>query len=317
VPPPPDARSAPSPAPSAVSGLAGRHPVALVWLGTLLYSTGPVMVGAASASGPVLSFWRLWIGVVVMGAATLVHMRLTGGRPDREGWRWSAKAGAAFGVHQLLFMIAVQTTSVVDVTLMQVLAPLFVSVLAVRLFGERPGHRFRLWSLVAILGAAVVVLAGAAGPDGAPLGMALAAANVAFFAVFFVVSKQARAFIDVVPFLFGMILAAAVTVSAFVAVTGERPGSATGRDLALAAAIAVVPGALGHLVSTFPLRTVAANVPPVIQLTIPFLAGAMAWVLLGQRITALHLVGGLVTIIGVAGAIRSNSVRPVAGDGVP
>ncbi|HUF31866.1 MAG TPA: DMT family transporter [Acidimicrobiales bacterium] len=289
-----------------------RRPVALVWLGVLLYSTGPVMVGASSVSGPVLSFWRLWIGVVVMGAATLVHVRVSGRVPDRTGWSWAARAGVAFGLHQLAFMSAIKATSVVDVTLMQVLAPMFVAVLAIPLFGERPGVTFRLWSLVAVLGAATVVLAGASGPEGAPLGMALAVLNVGFFAVYFVWSKRARDHIDVVPFLLGVVVAAGLTVTAYVVVAGEAPGSATGRDLALAAAIALVPGALGHFVSTWPLRWLGANVPPVIQLTMPFLAGGLAWLVLGQVITPLHLLGGLVTVAGVAGAVLSPSGRRLA-----
>jgi drug/metabolite transporter (DMT)-like permease len=289
-----------------------RRPLVLVWVGVLLYSTGPVMVGASAASGPVLSFWRLWIGVVVMGAATAVHVRVSGRRPDRVGWSWAARAGVAFGLHQLAFMSAIKATSVVDVTLMQVLAPVFVAVLAIPLFGERPGAAFRLWSSVAVLGAAVVVLAGASGPTGDPFGMGLAVLNVAFFALYFVWSKRARDHIDVVPFLLGVVLVAGLTVSAYVVATGEAPATAGARDLTLAAAIAVVPGALGHFVSTWPLRWVAANIPPVVQLTMPFLAGALAWVLLGQAVTPLHVAGGLVTVAGVAGATLSPSARRLA-----
>lgn len=289
-----------------------RRPVVLIWVGVLLFSIGPVLVGASAVSGPVLSFWRLWFGVAVMGAATIVHVRVTGRRPDRVGWSWAGRAGVAFGLHQLAFMSAIKATSVVDVTLMQVLSPMFVALLAAPLFGERPGAAFRLWSVVAVLGAGIVVLAGASGPEGAPLGMVLAIVNVALFAVYFVWSKQGRDHIDVVPFLFGVVLAAGVTVSAYVVAAGESPGSATAKDLLLAATIAVVPGALGHFVSTWPLRWVAANIPPVLQLTTPFLAGALAWLLLDQRITALHLLGGLVTVAGVAGAILSPSGRRLA-----
>jgi drug/metabolite transporter (DMT)-like permease len=57
---------------------------------------------------------------------------------------------------------------------------------------------------------------------------------------------------------------------------------------------------------------VAANIPPVLQLTTPFLAGALAWVFLSQPITVLHLVGGLVTVAGVAGAVLSPSGRTLA-----
>jgi drug/metabolite transporter (DMT)-like permease len=281
----------------------------------LLFSTGPVVVASSSTTGPVLSFWRLWIGAVLMGALTLVHVRASGRRPDRIGWRWAARCGVAFGVHQLFFMVASKATSVVDVTLMQVVQPVVVGVLAAVLFGERPGRTFRLWSAVAIAGAVVVVLAGAGGPDGDPVGMALAAANVVCFAFYFVWSKQARDHIDTVPFLFGVVVAAGAVVGAFVLVAGESVGAIGGPDLLRALFIAAVPGALGHFVTTWPLRQVAANVPPVMQLAVPFLAGGMAWLLLDQRITLLHVAGGLLTVAGVVGSLLSPSGRRLVAPG--
>ena len=289
--------------------LGERYPLALIVFGVFVFSTGPVLVQWSDVTGPVLSFWRLWIGVAGTGLLTLVHIRVSGRAPSREGWVWSGRAGIAFGFHQLMFMIAIKATSVVDVTLMQVLAPIVVAILAVPMFGERPGSRFRVWSLVAVAGAAVVAAAGSTGPEGEPAGMALAAGNVVLYALFFVWSKQGRGHIDVVPFLFGVMTLAAITVSAFVVVAGERPGSIDGGDLALAAAIALVPGGLGHFVSTWPLRWVPANIPPLLQLAIPFLSGGLAWLLLDEGITVLHVVGGCLTIAGVAGAIRSPAGR--------
>lgn len=273
----------------------------------LLFSTGPVTVASATTTGPVLSFWRLWIGAVLMGALTLVQVRRSGARPDRVGWTWAARCGVAFGVHQLFFMTAIRATSVVDVTLMQVLQPVFVGVLAAALFGERPGRTFRLWSFVAIVGAAIVVLAGAGGPNGNPVGMLLAAANVLFFAFYFVWSKQARDHIDTVPFLFGVVVAAGIVVGLYDMATGAAIGGIGRDDLLRAAFIAAVPGALGHFVTTWPLRQVPANVPPVMQLATPFLAGGLAWLLLDQRITPLHVLGGAVTVAGVVGSLRSPS----------
>ncbi len=292
-----------------------RRPLLLIALGVVLFSTGPVVVASATTSGPVLSFWRLWIGAAVMGTLSLVQIRRSGVRPDGVGWRWAGRCGVAFGIHQLFFMVAIRRTSVVDVTLMQVLQPVFVGFLAAALLGERPGRRFRAWSLVAVAGAAVVVLAGAGGPTGSPVGMALAALNVAFFAVYFVWSKQARDHIDTVPFLFGVVVAAGVLVGLFDLVAGEPVTSITAPDLGRALFIAVIPGALGHFVTTWPLRQVAANVPPVMQLAMPFLAGGLAFVFLGQPITWLHVVGGGITIVGVVGSLRSPSaaVLVVAG----
>ena len=281
----------------------------LVGFGVLLFALGPVLVAGSRVTGPVMSFWRLWFGVLLLGLASAVHFRATGRWPSRAGWVWAAAAGVAFGIHQLFFMSALRMTSVVDVTLMQVLQPLLVAALATRMFHERPGPRFRAWSMVAIVGAVVVALAGASGPGGDPLGVAFAALNVVFFAFYFVWSKRARSEIDVVPFLFGVAATAAVLVSLFVWLTGEAPTSATRGDLLVALAIAVGPGALGHFVSTWPLRWVAANVPPLFQLAIPFVAGFLAWVLLGEGISTAHVVGGIVTVVGAAGAVRSPAGR--------
>jgi drug/metabolite transporter (DMT)-like permease len=287
--------------------MAERSPVSLVVVGVVLFSTGPVMVGAASVSGPIFSFWRLWIGVVVLAGATVVHGKVIRSWPSATGWRWAVQAGAMFGLHQLAFMTALRLTSVVDVTLMNTLAPVVVAILAVPLFGERPGPAFRLWSLVAIAGAAVVALASAAGPQGDPVGMILAAVNVVAYAVYFVWSKQAREHIDTVPFLFGSTVAAALTVTAFVLAASEPVWSIDAHDLLLCAAVALLPGALGHFSVTWSLRWVPANLPPVLMLAIPVLSGAMAWVLLDETVTAVQVLGGVLTIAGVAGALRSTS----------
>jgi drug/metabolite transporter (DMT)-like permease len=288
---------------------AERQPVALVGSGVFLFALGAVLVAGTHASGPVVSFWRLWFGVALLGVVFAVYAGVTGRRPSPRGWAWAGACGVAFAAHQLFFMSALRMTSVVEVTLMQVLAPLVVAVLAARIFGERPGPRFRSWSVVAMGGAAIVALGGSSGPGGDPAGMAFAALNVVCFAVYFVWSKQARPHIDVVPFLFGVVGVAALVVSAFVVATGEAPTSASGRDLMAAAAVAIFPGALGHFVSTWPLRWVPANVPPLLQLGIPFVAGVLAWAFLGEGITVAHLIGGVLTIVGAAGAILSPAGR--------
>jgi drug/metabolite transporter (DMT)-like permease len=292
-----------------IQAAAERRPVVLICVGVVLFSIGPVLFASADSSGQVIAFWRLLFGVVILGTATLVHVRVTGHRPTRAGWSWSVRCGVMFVSNQLCFLAAVHRTSVADVTLMQVLQPLLVAGLAVRMFGERPGRQFRAWSLVAVAGAAVVAIWGSTGHDGDPAGMTFAIASIVLFAVYFVWAKQARDAIDTVPFLFGVALTGWVVVAASFVVTGGSPREVTSHTLVLAVVIAAGPGAVGHFVSTWPLRWVPANVPPLLQLAIPFLASALAWIALGQPIRLGHVVGGAITMIGVAGAIRSPAGR--------
>jgi drug/metabolite transporter (DMT)-like permease len=238
-----------------------------------------------------------------------VHRHLTGATATGIGLAWAGACGLAFAVHQIMVMTAIQATSVVDVTLMNTVAPVVVGVLAVPLFGERPGARFRAWSGVAMAGTAVLAVAGSSGPSGDPAGMALAVGNVVFFALYFVGTKAARPHIATVPFLFWVVSSAALAVSGWVVLTGEAVTPLGGSDLARVAFMALLPGAVGHFAVTWSLRWVPANLPPVIMLSIPVISGALAWVLLGQSIRAVQVVAGVATVAGVLGAVRSPSAR--------
>jgi drug/metabolite transporter (DMT)-like permease len=70
---------------------------------------------------------------------------------------------------------------------------------------------------------------------------------------------------------------------------------------------------VGHFSVTWSLRWVPANIPPVIMLAIPVLAGVLAWILLGQATTPVKVAGGLLTLLGVAGAVRSAGRDTLAG----
>lgn len=216
-------------------------------------------------------------------------------------------AGIAFSLNQMLFFTALKRTSVVDASLMSTLSPIVVAVVAIPLFGERPGRAFRLWSLLAMGGAVFVVLGSSAGPSGDLLGMLMAVGSTAAFAGFFVISKLSRDDLSVVAFLTTVMVTAGVVVSAYVVVAGLSPGGVGTKDLWTALAMAIVPGTLGHVVMTWPLNYVPANVPPLMRLAGPVVSGGLAWLFLGEGATMIHVIGGAIIVVGQAGAILSKA----------
>jgi drug/metabolite transporter (DMT)-like permease len=292
-----------------IRSAARRYPLVLVAAGVLLYSTGPVMVQASEVSGAVFSFWRLWIGVIALGGLTVVQLRAGVPRPRAHQWRVAVWAGVAFGAHQLLLFTAIRITTVVDVTLVGALAPVVTAAGARWMFAERPGRGFWGWAAVAIVGAALLAVAASSAPTGNVPGMVMALANVLAFAAFFLLSKRGRDHLAVVPFLFGTITVAAVVVSAFVLATGAPAMQVRVTDLALAAAVAIGPGTLGHFVMTWPLRYVPATIPPIMRLAQPFIAGALAWWLLSEPLSWRHLLAGALVVAGAAGTVLSSEGR--------
>lgn len=287
--------------------IASRYPFHLIGLGVFLYATGPVLARSSDTTGVLLSFWRLWFGVSVLGVGLIVH-RLSGRELGTlKGFRFAVLAGTLFSFNQVFFFSAIKRTSVVDASLMGTLAPVVVAVVAIPLFGERPGRAFRAWSALAMVGTVIVILGSAASADGDILGMLMAVASTIFFALFFVVSKMGRQHISVVAFLTTVMGTAAIFVSGFVLVLGLEPGQVDARDKWIALGMAVIPGTLGHIVMTWPLNYVPANVPPLMRLAGPVLSGSMAWLILGEGFTAVQILGGVIILFGLSGAVRSKA----------
>lgn len=287
--------------------LASRFPFHLIGLGVLMYATGPVLARSSNTTGVLLSFWRLWFGVSVLAVGLLVHWASGRDIGNAKGFRLAVLAGSSFSLNQVFFFSAIKRTSVVDASLMSTLSPVVVALVAIPLFGERPGRQFRAWSALAMVGTVVVVLGSAASPDGDIVGMLMAVVSTIFFALFFVISKVSRPHLPVVSFLTTVMGTAAVLVSAFVLALGLHPGEVESSDLWTALAMAIVPGTIGHIVMTWPLNYVPANVPPLMRLAGPVVSGTMAWFVLGEGFTIVQIVGGAIILFGLSGAVRSRA----------
>jgi len=299
-----------------VTRLARRSPTSVIFVGLFTYAFGPVLVAASDTTGTVFAFWRGWFGAILFAVATAwsvwrgrttwPSMRTLEGR---HAWWLTTLGGLSFGVHQLFFFTAIKRTSVTDVVLLSTISPIIVAIAAIPLFGERTGARFRAWTLVAMVGTASIVTAGSQGPEGDPLGMFLALLSVLFYTGFFLASKQSRASMDVLPFLFGVLLIGSLLISVYLLIVGETVMDVTRRDLTFAFALAIGPGGVGHFIMTWPLRWLAANIPPLVRLAQPAITGFTAWAVLGQPILPVHFVGGAIILAGVTGALTSADGR--------
>ena len=295
--------------------LGSRRPLLLISISMVAFSTAPVFIQASSTSGPVFAFWRSWIGIVATLAAVTLAGRFDLAFPRGREWRLPAWAGFFNAVSMTMFMTAVKFTSVVDISLLTMLNPVLIALWAIPMFGERPGLRFRLWTLVAILGCGVVILGGSTGPDGDPLGIALGALSVLCWSLQFVSMKRARGTMDTIPLTVGMMAVSTLFVSLFCFVTRADVWNLSGADMLNVAGVVVVPGALGAMLLLWSLRWVPANVPPLMNLPMPFLAAAMAWFFLGEGVTPVHVGGGAITLVGVAAALLSRSGKALLATG--
>lgn len=266
-----------------------------------------IFVKLSALSPLVLSCYRLWLGVLLM-------FLLLGARGRWITWQilWrSIPSGLLLCVDITLFFGALRYTSVAVASVIGALQPALVLLVAGRWFDERVGRAGVAWTVLAVAGVAAVAAAGAGRSD--LFGDALAVGSLLAFTGYWLVSKRVRAEgMGASEYTSAVLLVAAVVVTPVALLSGEKLTPARPTDWLWVALLSLVPGA-GHLLFNWAHRFVEVSVSSVIGTGNPVVASVAALMILGQPLTALQVVGGVVAVVAIAAVARRPSAQAVAG----
>lgn len=279
------------PGPTAADGRGAG--LAAVVGATVAFSWGFVLVKHLPLQAGVLASWRLAIGGGVLLVAALLL---------RVSWPRSVRlivaAGLAFGVHQLLFILAIQATSIAIVTLLGALQPLLVSLVSRRTVGEPVSRALVCCSLLAVAGVVVVVQANAGDASSSLFGNLLSIANLFAFTAYFLLARRARdAGAPTLTLTAAFMLIALVVVLPFALLRGES-FQVTSVELGLLALLALLPGN-GHLLVNWAHTRVSAALSSLALAAVPLLAGVWAALVLGEPYGWQHLAGMLLVVAAI------------------
>jgi inner membrane transporter RhtA len=267
-----------------------------------------VVVGLAcqevGASLAVLLFPQLGpLGMVMLRLVFSAVLLLIIARPSlrghsRSGWLAVVGFGVVLALMNCLFYLALARLPLGVTVTIEVLGPLVLSIVASRRLSAW------LWALLALAG--VVALAGGGWDRLDPLGVLFALGAAGSWAFYILASARVgREF----PRLDG--LALAMTVGALIALPFgiASAGAALLRPelLALGAGVAVLSSTIPYALELIALRRLPAAVFAILMSLTPATASLAGWLLLGQELSWLELVGIALVIIASIGAVRSAS----------
>lgn len=275
-----------------------------IGVGLLSFTTvvwGLVPLVLKQVEMPTLAFasYRLWIGVALYLAIFLV----TGRRLTWRTLRITALGGFFFAADIALTFTAFRLTSVANATIIGALAPVFISLGAVRWFGERLDRRDAIVIGASFAGVALVAIGSQGSPAWSPIGDAAAAVSVLTWSAYWLFSKRARDRVPAMEYMASVMLVSAVVVTCMSLATGTslRPPDAS--DWSWIVIVAVVPGLLGHLSVAWSHRFVEAWLGSLLLQSQPVVGSLAAWVLLDERLTALTALGGAVVVVATAAIV--------------
>jgi drug/metabolite transporter (DMT)-like permease len=299
-----------SPAIAAATQRASRRAgIVAVCVGTVAWGSANVLVKWSSLPALRFAMVRLWAGVAISAIALLATRR----RLRWATFRACALGGVIFAADISLGFTAVKHTSVANASLIGSLSTLVIAVVSARMLRERvhPSD----WALIgaSLAGVAIVALGASGSPVWSPFGDLLAFISVGTWSVYWFFSRRARRDTNAIEYMACVMLAAAIVITPLALLVDGAPSIPHGRDWVALLTVALVPGFVGHTLVAWSHRHVESWLSALITQCSPVISAVGAWVVVGESIPPLVVVGGMLVLAatGVV-VVRATKRQPEA-----
>ena len=292
----------------------GRAPAgvwAAVAVGLVAFGSSPLLIRAAGdVPALALAAWRTAVVALALAPLAATRARAEIAALTRRQVGLVAAAGVLLGLHFIGWTVAVQLTTVASATVLVTTSPVFIAVLGALVLRERPSRRTAAGIAVAVMGAALIGVAGDASgatPDPA-LGNALALGAAVLLSVYLLIGRTVRQGVGFVAYFWTLNVAAAATCLAACVLAGV-PLGLPARAALWAVAMGLGPGLLGHGSFAGALRYLPAALVGLIGLGEPVLAavGALLW--FREVPPPLAVVGMAAVLAAIGGVITGRAAR--------
>ena len=279
-------------------------PVLAVFIAVFAWGIGPLLFLAPSISINSVLFYR----VLFWPPLLYLIVRRNGAKLNDKLLRSVLVPGILFGVSTIFGFTAITTTSVANATIIGNISTAMVLFVAPRFLNEKISKSQVLLALTSFAGVAAIVF-GAGNTGGSSLfGDFLALVNALTWTVYFISSKRRRVDgVDTWQFLFGVSVIQVFVVVPYALLTSNDILQITWRDLGFLIAMTLFSGTIGHSFMLWAQKYVDASVSSLILLLGPVISSAGAWLVYGQQISLVQVIGGAIVLASLAGVVRMSS----------
>ena len=287
-----------------------RQPLAFLslLLGSAAIAFAPIFVRIADTSPAASAFWRMALASPLLWLWVFAGTRKNTPNTAHETpqWKLLVLAGFFFAGDLAVWHWSILFTSIANATLELNFAAIFVTLGGWLLFRERVSKRFMLALLVTFAGATVLI-----GPNFSAGGTALAGDVLGilaglFYAGYMLAIKSATVNVSTARIMAVSTTVAAVALGPYALLTSAHllPQSVNG--WLILAGLALVVHVFGQSLIAYGFSHLPAALSSASLLLQPVFAAAYAWMLLGERLAPLQIVGGVIVLLGIYLARRAS-----------
>lgn len=276
--------------------------------GAVVIGSSPILIRLSELAPTATAFYRVALAVPVLYLAKRFEAQPDAAKVAMS--RTDAAAmilgGALFALDLACFHWSLAYTTIANSVLFLNLAPVFASLAAWALFGERLTAAFLASLALAIAGVALLVGSHPNADATRLLGDGLAVAAGACYGGYLLIVNRLRRRSSALSIMASTTAVCAICVLPMVLVTGESMIPQTLVGVGVLLALALLTHAAGQGLIAYALKALPAASSTMLLLQ-PLVAAIAAWIVFGESLGALQMLGAAIVLAGVY-LCRQNSV---------
>ncbi len=266
-------------------------------LGLLMIGVSAILIRLADAPGPVSSFYRMFIGWLVL--SVFFFGRRSHKNLSLKSLRWAGLAGVFFALDMTFWSTGIMLVGATKPTLLANTTPLWVGLGAMLLYKEKHPRIFWIGLAVALTGAVIVI-----GPEsfiagGLDLGSLFGLISAFLYSSYFLVAEHGRKETDSLAFVWGFTTVAALLLLVVVLLFQQPLTGYSQQTYLIFILMGVFIQAGAWLLLSYAQGHLPASIVSATLLGQPVLTAIFAVPLLGESFSLLEIIGGVAVITGV------------------
>jgi drug/metabolite transporter (DMT)-like permease len=269
-----------------------------------------IFIRLAGVPGTVAAFYRMAIGLIALTPAFLFSLRRQRELPIGE-LRIALLGGLFFAVDLSFWSTGVVLSGATNPTLLANTAPVWVSLGAWLLYGEKLPLPFWVGLVIAMVGAVLVLGFDALQAFELGLGTFLGLLAGIFYGAYFLVTQRGRRRLNALAYFWFSVLSSTLILLVINLILGQPLlGYSSDAYLSLLG-VGVLSQGLGWLAINYAQGHLPATLVAPTLLAQPVMTAIFAIPILGERLAGLEILGGVIVLTGIYLVHRSRS-RPEA-----
>ncbi|MFD1776451.1 DMT family transporter [Paenibacillus rhizophilus] len=276
------------------------HPYILLLISILSVSISSIMIKSSDTPTSVAGMYRLYISVIIM-LPFVPWKTLRSLEMNKKDWSTVFLAGLFLGLYFLCWMESLVYTSVASSMVILSLQPLFVMIGSYFIFRERTNILTILCLIAALLGSLIIAWGDIGVSREALIGDGLSLLGTILVSAYMLAGQKVSHKIDanlysvIVFFLGGSVMLVYNLLNNITLIEYDSS------DWTYFFLLAVIPTIFGQYIFNLLLKSIGATTVSVGIIGEPGLAIILAYLFLGETISIFQFIGGLITLLGMAG----------------